>query len=910
MPLQVPNLDDRTYDQLLEAALARLRASSQTGQWTDLSPSDPGRTLLELYAYLTETLLYRVNRIPVKLYVEFLRLMGVTMLPPAAAGVWLTFSREDEGDQPVTIPAGTRVSTGTQDDAPVFRTIETVTLAAGATSVNVMAYHYEQVEETTVITYDGQQRLHYTVQRGPILAAIPGVHTLEIGIEVPPDQVDKNYAYLYHDDTPFRRWTEVENFANLTPETWLAYTSDRAAGQIWFAPMIAPDLTGERPVQAPEPTEGETAPSAVQTPPQQLGLAALPEPERRMLVRYWRGGGKVGNVPAGTLTALVSEGLDSIGVTNRQAATGGRDVETLDQALVRGSQAVHHRDPAVPASDYERLVTEAVPGVVRAYAYTQAERWSYGQPGAVEVLLVPELPHELRRNHQVDIAALREHQTDATLQRARELLHSRRPLGVPLYVDWARYKVVNVSAQVVTYRDAGSNEEVMRALEKRVRQALTPLPGLADVNTPEGAYRAGAERFRFGWPFGSSLFNSYVYDLMLSVPGVRYVENVQLSLDDVPDADVSALAADHHQAEGWYAAAHDLDVYRSLNDGQGWELMQRFAPPAEMTRPVITAIVADPQQVGRLAVIINDRDSARAEIWLSRDCGHTWAVSKRLQVKVHEAAWLMQPGSNALLLAADSGLLRLDASDGSIQAMNVDRRRAEQGYYGVVSFRLDDGTIGVAVAAQEQRGVFLSVEAGRSYSFRDLGLQGFDVRHLEVQLPRLPSGDAPPLLWAATSARPGETGDGCFYQALRGTQDDPQRWQTPLDWVGGSCTGLAFDNQTVYAASYGAGVLRAEIGGEVVRWVPATVESRLPLAAVGRFVRIEALGLRREGARRTLLAAGERGVYRASRDNAGALSQFTLCSARITEDCLTLPPTYLFVAGEVKLDVRGEHEAH
>ena len=85
MPLTSPNLDDRDFQQLLEESMQRVR--HRCPEWSDLSPSDPGIVLLELFAHLTEVMIYRLNRVPDKAYVEFLRLMGVKLLPPAAASV-------------------------------------------------------------------------------------------------------------------------------------------------------------------------------------------------------------------------------------------------------------------------------------------------------------------------------------------------------------------------------------------------------------------------------------------------------------------------------------------------------------------------------------------------------------------------------------------------------------------------------------------------------------------------------------------------------------------------------------------------------------------------------------------------------------------------------------------------------
>jgi len=84
MPLPSPNLDDRSFRQLVEEARRRIQSSCP--EWTDLTPGDPGLALVEVFAFLTETLIYRLNRVPHKAYVEFLhfveRLYDSAMQPP------------------------------------------------------------------------------------------------------------------------------------------------------------------------------------------------------------------------------------------------------------------------------------------------------------------------------------------------------------------------------------------------------------------------------------------------------------------------------------------------------------------------------------------------------------------------------------------------------------------------------------------------------------------------------------------------------------------------------------------------------------------------------------------------------------------------------------------------------------
>ena len=55
MPLPSPKLDDRNFADLLAEAQQLIRRRCPS--WTDLSPGDPGTTLVEVFAYLTDVML-------------------------------------------------------------------------------------------------------------------------------------------------------------------------------------------------------------------------------------------------------------------------------------------------------------------------------------------------------------------------------------------------------------------------------------------------------------------------------------------------------------------------------------------------------------------------------------------------------------------------------------------------------------------------------------------------------------------------------------------------------------------------------------------------------------------------------------------------------------------------------------
>jgi predicted phage baseplate assembly protein len=122
MPLPVPNLDDRRFQDLVDDAkrLVQLRCP----EWTDHNVSDPGVTLIETFAFMTDQLLYRLNQVPDRVYLKFLDLIGLRMLPPTPARVPVTFWLSAPATAELAIPAGTRVGTPRTDasESTVFAT--------------------------------------------------------------------------------------------------------------------------------------------------------------------------------------------------------------------------------------------------------------------------------------------------------------------------------------------------------------------------------------------------------------------------------------------------------------------------------------------------------------------------------------------------------------------------------------------------------------------------------------------------------------------------------------------------------------------------------------------------------------------------------------------------------------------
>lgn len=122
--LPAPNLDDRRFQQLVDEA--KRFVQRRCPEWTDHNVSDPGVTLIELFASMTDQVLYRLNRVPDRNYIKFLELMGVRLFPPTAAQVDVTFWLSAPQPTVVMVAKGTETATVRTDreQAMAFTTVE------------------------------------------------------------------------------------------------------------------------------------------------------------------------------------------------------------------------------------------------------------------------------------------------------------------------------------------------------------------------------------------------------------------------------------------------------------------------------------------------------------------------------------------------------------------------------------------------------------------------------------------------------------------------------------------------------------------------------------------------------------------------------------------------------------------
>ncbi len=122
MPIRPPRLDDRSFDDLVQELVARIPA--HTPEWTNPAVGDPGRTIIELFAWLADTILYRANLVPERQRLVFLKLLGITMRPAHSARGFVELQLDVRGSvEPVSFARGARLP-----GPPQFETLDEVTV--------------------------------------------------------------------------------------------------------------------------------------------------------------------------------------------------------------------------------------------------------------------------------------------------------------------------------------------------------------------------------------------------------------------------------------------------------------------------------------------------------------------------------------------------------------------------------------------------------------------------------------------------------------------------------------------------------------------------------------------------------------------------------------------------------------
>ncbi|MFJ9469605.1 putative baseplate assembly protein [Streptomyces caniferus] len=342
---------------------------------------------------------------------------------------------------------------------------------------------------------------HADVVRDEPLGESTGVPGQRLRLAHAPVVADRPPLRLeVSDGDGWQEWQVVPDFAASGPHD-RHLTLNAATGEIAFGPSV-------------RQPDGEV---------RQFG-AVPPKGAVLRAAHYRTGGGRSGNVARGAIQVLRSSIPYVARVENREAARGGVDGETVQEAKVRAPIALRAQERAVTARDYEELARRAAPEVARiaclavdpAEPTAGASTGTAGQGGAagrtgenaVRVLVVPQaVPDRGGRLRFEQLVPGQE-----LLGRITGFLDERRPLGTRLAVGPPFYQGVTVVATLHSFRAARAERVRAEALDA-LYAYLDPLTG--------GAHGEG-------WPFGRPLRSGEIFAALQRVPGVELVDEVLL----------------------------------------------------------------------------------------------------------------------------------------------------------------------------------------------------------------------------------------------------------------------------------------------------------------------------------------------------------------------------------------------
>ncbi|KIF75164.1 baseplate J family protein [Streptomyces sp. 150FB] len=343
--------------------------------------------------------------------------------------------------------------------SPTVRSAEVFTIGGTTGAVHAETVGDEALGESTGLP---GQRLR--LANAPVVGDVPPLH-----LQVAADE-------------GWTDWEAVPHFAASGPDD-RHFTLDAATGEIAFGTAVR------------EPDGSLRQYGAV--PPKGSVIRAR---------QYRTGGGRAGNVARGAIQVVRNSVPYVSEVINREAATGGVDAETVDEAKARAPITLRAQDRAVTLRDYEELARRAAPETARITCI-EGDPDEHGAH-AVRVLVVPQAvadPGGRLRFEQLVPG-------DGLLGRITHYLDDRRLIGTRLAVGPPYYQGVTVVATVHAFRGTDA-DRVRRQAHDALYQHLDPLAGGSGGT---------------GWSFGRPVQSGEIFAVLQRVPGVELVDQVLL----------------------------------------------------------------------------------------------------------------------------------------------------------------------------------------------------------------------------------------------------------------------------------------------------------------------------------------------------------------------------------------------
>lgn len=865
--LNIPKINECQYEELLASAVKRIKEKNT--QWTDLTPGDPGVVLLEAFAHMTEVMITRLNQLPYKAYIEFLAMIGVKLQAPVSAQTELTIRLSSPKSVDVRITKGTRVSgkrNDSIDNPPVFIISRDVTIKAGETQVIVPACHCDWVKGEHAGITTGKPGFFVQTNNRPIVAPLASMDTLVVAIEISEQIKHHPEKRIKFNNKEFGIWTEVDDFSRVDRDDFV-YTADRATGNIQFSPAYR-HFSEQQLKDEPETD------------------SLIPPEGMEILLWYCYGGGVSGNVAKGFLQVF-KDSSPGLTVENTTAAVGGRDMETLENALMRGPQQLNSLKRAITARDFELLAIQSSGAVSRTRAYTKSSLWRHAKPGTVGVLLVPEINLSAGEEHNVDLDYLKSLQSTTILDNIQKVLDERKPLGISCEVNWVRYKPIYITGKIIVNKNENSQNVKSRVIQLLYR---TICPKVISGSAKD-------------WNFGQSIKSWDIYKIIASEPGVVSVEQLKLNSSFAPESNCKALAVDNHQPNTWYTSS-EQSLFRTVNNGKGWEKIQEFENSISKILPCPVNVASAAVNTGLLAVVTKD-DSNTDQIHISFSCGENWKEQESVKFKsINDIAWLEKHSGPSILIATDDALYEYTVGIQSVPIkILVDIDKPDLKIDTIVTSQVgNDGGIVAAFSSKENGQVYISLNGSGENSFEKLKnppWESGEVSSIEIQK-RGPHY----YLWALLKKMPNRKGNGCYRRAVSLSGEEHEGWiKFSNGWQAGNCYSITFCHSLVYAASEEHGIVSMDMDSKEPVWNKQEVAGKLDLETISKLGQAESVVANPTTG--IILVSGKKGVF-LSKDKA---ETYENCSSHLYSEEITIPKNWLFCSDQHNIDVELDNES-
>lgn len=330
----VPQVDytSRDYLSIRDDLLALIPTFAP--QWTNRDPSDFGIILLQMFAYMGDLQSYYIDRSANEAFIStasnrasILRHAALLDYQPTQstpAKVVLTFTNESDPQEPIIVPAKSKISTSTTVDGETTQVIfET------DTEITVPALTTPGTNTKSVIATQG-----FTVNNEVVTGQATGQPNQVYPLTV--DSVIEGSVSVVIDNVTYEKVQYLIDVPGTTP-AFTTFTDSDGITYIQFGDNIG---------------------------------GKIPPLNKAIYATYRVGGGTEGNVSAGSLTEIITGYTTGLSVTNQAAAIGGEDPETTDSIKVNAPLSLKSLNRAVSLADYSSLTLQ-VAGVAKAVATSE-----------------------------------------------------------------------------------------------------------------------------------------------------------------------------------------------------------------------------------------------------------------------------------------------------------------------------------------------------------------------------------------------------------------------------------------------------------------------------------------------------------------------------------------------------------